>query len=599
MADVPTRAGVAGTYLQTVAYSYGASSGQGSAWFGPSAPMSPTAPPAVAGRQFDYPVGYNLNTRPRIYEPIGFRDLRALADGYDLLRLAIETRKDQLSRMSWSIKSRDTEAADKDDPRVKAITTFLHRPDGVHGWQDWLRPLLEDLFVIDAPALYLQRDRGGRLIEIVQIDGATIKPIIDDWGRTPRPYSEGGANVYPPAYQQVLKGMPAVNYSTRDLLYRPRNRRIHTPYGFSPVEQIVTTVNIALRRQLSTLSHFTEGNIPDAIAQLPKEWSPDQIVSFQEHWDAYFSGDLGRRRRVKFVPGAGANFIHETRPADLKGEVDEWLAKLVCFAFSISPQALTRQMNRASADTQKQLAEEEGLEPVLLWIKALVDDVITFEFGAPDLAFSWDNDDEADETAQLAVLSGYVSKAIMTVNEARDRLGLDPLPDPEASQGMIITASGAVPLGSFAQQQQQTADNAKLMADAQASRPVMRPGADGAQGQQGGVGTQQEPSRDGEVAKYSPDQPRGKDGRFAGGSASSDTSRSSVRKTRWRSAPLRLLERRCWSALLPTRSNRTRSSQRTLVGWTEVPATRPPLRLSRACTRGLFILRSRKKKRMR
>ena len=527
MADVPTRAGVAGTYLQTqtAAYSYGASQGQGSAWFGPSAPMAPSAPPDVAGRQFDYPVGYNLNTRPRVYEPIGFRDLRALADGYDLLRLAIETRKDQLSRMSWSIKSRDSEAKDKNDPRVKALTAFFQRPDGEHGWQDWLRPILEDLFVIDAPALYLRRDRGGRLVELVQLDGATIKPIIDDWGRTPRPYSIGGVDTYPPAYQQILKGLPAVDYSTRDLLYRPRNRRIHTPYGFSAVEQIVTTVNIALRRQLSTLSYFTEGNIPDAIAQLPKEWSPDQIVSFQQHWDAYFSGDLGRRRRVKFVPGAGANFIHETRPADLKGDFDEWLAKLVCFAFSISPQALTKQMNRASADTQKQLSEEEGLEPILLWIKALIDDVIAYEFGASDLAFTWDNDDEADETAQLAVLSGYVSKAIMTVNEARDRLGLDPLPDPEASQGMIITASGAVPLGSFAQQQEQTAANAKLMADAQARQPVVPPGASDLPGQEGhgGSGGRQQPPGHGEVTKANANHDD--EGRFASGSGSAGGSK--------------------------------------------------------------------------
>ena len=526
MADVPTRAGVAGTYLQTVSYGYGASSGQGSAWFGPSAPMAPSAPADVAGRQFDYPVGYNLNTRPRVYEPIGFRDLRALADGYDLLRLAIETRKDQLSRMSWSIKSRDSEAKDKNDPRVKAITTFFQRPDGEHGWQDWLRPILEDLFVIDAPALYLRRDRGGRLVELVQIDGATIKPIIDDWGRTPRPYSEGGAVTYPPAYQQVLKGLPAVDYSTRDLLYRPRNRRIHTPYGFSAVEQIVTTVNIALRRQLSTLSHFTEGNIPDMLVPVPKEWTPDNIVTYQTHWDSYFTGDLGRRRRAKFVPsGTGSGGIHQTAPADLKGEFDEWLAKIVCFALSISPQALTKQMNRASADTQKQLSEEEGLEPILLWIKALIDDVIAYEFGAPDLAFTWDNDDEADETAQLAVLSGYVSKAIMTVNEARDRLGLDPLPDPEASQGMIITASGAVPLGSFAQQQEQSATNAKLMANAQAKQPVVQQGTGGApKDDQGGAGARQEPATDGEVAKYSADQPRGKDGRFASGNDDGGTS---------------------------------------------------------------------------
>ena len=59
----------------------------GASWFGPLAPQPPAAPPDVAGRRFDYPAGFNLQTRPRAYEPIGFLELRALADGYDLLRI--------------------------------------------------------------------------------------------------------------------------------------------------------------------------------------------------------------------------------------------------------------------------------------------------------------------------------------------------------------------------------------------------------------------------------------------------------------------------------------------------------------------------------
>jgi len=54
----------------------------------------------------------------------------------------------------------------------------------------------------------------------------------------------------------------------------------------------------------------------------------------------------------------------------LEGKRDEWLARVCCFAFSISPQAFIRQMNRASAETQKDLSEEEGLAPILLWLKS-------------------------------------------------------------------------------------------------------------------------------------------------------------------------------------------------------------------------------------
>src|SRR6201995_573641 len=99
MAEVPARGGQVGTYLSPyqVNVQYGASTGisrgTGADWFGPLNPLAPIAPPDVAGRRFDYAPGYNLITRPRAYEPIGFAELRGFADAYDLLRLGIETRK--------------------------------------------------------------------------------------------------------------------------------------------------------------------------------------------------------------------------------------------------------------------------------------------------------------------------------------------------------------------------------------------------------------------------------------------------------------------------------------------------------------------------
>ena len=41
----------------------------------------------------------------------------------------------------------------------------------------------------------------------------------------------------------------------------------------SPVEQIALTVNIALRRDASTLDHYRAGSSPDAFATLPNEWT--------------------------------------------------------------------------------------------------------------------------------------------------------------------------------------------------------------------------------------------------------------------------------------------------------------------------------------
>ncbi len=414
-------------------------------WFGPLEPIAPSAPADVAGRQWDYPAGYNLSLQPRPQDAAGFTALRSLADGYDLLRLVIETRKDQVSRLAWSIKPR-VAGPSHDPARIADVKTFFQRPDGIHGWVDWLRILLEELFVIDAPALYMQRDRAGRLIALMPLDGATIKPVIDAWGRTPQPFQQGDRTVYPTAYQQILKGFPAVDYSTRDLLYRPRNPRVNKAYGYSPVEQVATTVNIALRRQLFLMDYFTDGNIPDSLIGVPETWTPDQIGTYQKYWDAYFSGDLARRRRAKFVPGGVAKTFIQTKEPELKSLFDEWLARIVCFAFSISPQALVQGMNRATAEVQKTLAQEEGLAPILLWVKALVDDVLAGEFAAADLEFAWLPETTIDPQAQEAILSSFTSRGILTLNEARADLGRPPLANPAADMPMALTGAGYVPL---------------------------------------------------------------------------------------------------------------------------------------------------------
>ena len=62
-------------------------------------------------RLWDFPVGYNTIYTPRSYEAIGFDELRALADSHDITRLAIETRKDQIEKLDWTIKSRNRKRA--------------------------------------------------------------------------------------------------------------------------------------------------------------------------------------------------------------------------------------------------------------------------------------------------------------------------------------------------------------------------------------------------------------------------------------------------------------------------------------------------------
>jgi Phage portal protein len=449
-------------------------------WMGPLTPMLPIAPKEVAGRQWDFVPGFNLLTEPRASEPVTFAMLRMLAESFDPVRLIIERRKDQLCRMPWTIRQKHDEDGRRPSSTpairntIREVKNFFKKPTYELSFRDWLRILLEDHFVIDAPTLFCERDRAGSLLYLQPMDGGLIKRVIDSWGRTPRPipwdgnpvdwngltitaenfhtqgfkYDAKGAWLLPPAYQQILKGLPAVDYTTQDIIYKPMNLRSHSLYGFSPVEQILTTVNIAMRRSASQLEYFKEGNQPEALFSLPESWTPDQIGRFQDYFDSMYSGNLANRRKLKFIAGGSRDSYVAIKEPPLKNEFDEWLVRIACFAFSYPPAAFVSLSNRSIAEQHAKTGEEEGLQSTKLFVADLINGVIENDFDAA-LEFTWVEEEEIDQKIESEILSTYVSNGILTINQAREKLGEQPDADPAANKLMIKTQTGYTPIGNI------------------------------------------------------------------------------------------------------------------------------------------------------
>jgi len=399
--------------------------------FSPSYPLVP--PERERGRLWDFPVGYNTLYTPRSYESIGFDELRALAESHDITRLAIETRKDQVEKLEWTIRSRNEKKPAVDAAlRIDKLIEFWRKPDGGQPFATWLREALEDVLVLDAPAFEIRRNRGSEIIGLDVVGGSTIKVLIDDTGRRPVPPA--------PAYEQIIHGRPWRLLTSDELIYAPRNPRPHKAYGFSPVEQILITVNIGLRRQMMQLQHFTEGNAPPGLLNAPDGWSPEQIRQFQEWFDAILAGNTGSRTRLVWGP-SGAQY-QAFKEAPYKDDFDEWLARIVCYAFSLPPTAFTPQVNRATAQTAQEAAQEEGLAPLLGWVKRHIDGVIQDRMGHRDLEFAWSDVRPTDPTDQATILGNYVKDGIYTLNEARDILGLSPVAGGE--EPMFLTPQGPI-----------------------------------------------------------------------------------------------------------------------------------------------------------
>jgi hypothetical protein len=109
-----------------------------------------------------------------------------------------------------------------------------------------------------------------------------------------------------------------------------------------------------------------------------------------------------------------------------------------------------RQVNRATAEQAQETALEEGLAPLMGWAKRLCDTLIQDRFGHPDLEFAWGDKRPVDPGDQSKILDTYVQRGVMSINEARDVLGLDPIEGGDIAT-ITVPGQGPVPVAQLGQ----------------------------------------------------------------------------------------------------------------------------------------------------
>jgi Phage portal protein len=417
------------------------------AFFPPLNPLQPVAqfPEAMGIRPWDYPVGWNQRVTPRTGYSVGFGTLKALADGFDVLRIMIERVKDKIATKPWAFLPKDEHK--KPDDRCKELEEFFAFPDREHSWQDWARMLLEQAIVYDAPAVYLRPTRGGELFSAEVWDGSLISPKIMADGRAP-PADAG------PAYQQVLKGLPAVDWIKPvpkgqpvpadpmgnpfpELLYKPRNPRVDSPYGYGPVEQIVMTINIAIRQEVWLLSYYTDGSQPDVAFSTPSTWTTQDIANFKRWWDSVLSGNLAERRGTMFLPD-GTKIFNFKEGAIQDNQTAEWVIRVMCFALGLNPMPFVKQMNRGQEQTHHEEAQQEGEGPWISWLVDFIGAIVRLKFGWDDIEFRFDEADSVDPVDQSKIDASDVAAGIYHPDEIRANRGDSPMPADLRSQMAMV-----------------------------------------------------------------------------------------------------------------------------------------------------------------
>lgn len=398
--------------------------------YSPSNPLPPQNQ-GVNPWQYQFQVGSNLVITPRTEREgalLPFKVLRDVAANHDITALCIKMMIDQVCGDEWDIVVADKNDREHYENDIKAVKKFFARPDKVHLFNDWLKPILYDTLSIDAACMFKRRTRGGKLYSLEYVDGSTIKPLIDCYGRTPLPpYA---------AYQQIVYGYPygssenaetkTLGFTTEEISYRPRYPRSFSRYGTSPIENILMKINIALRRDTVNLAYYTDGTTPDGgIFTFDKEdMTPDQIEQFATLYNDIMAGRLKERMKLKFLPKGKYTATKEHK---FDVQYDEWIARIVAIAFGVNPQQFIMMMNRSTGQLQDEQQTELGLAPLENFLDEWFTDIIQNDLGYPHLKFSYIGEKREDAAMSIKRDVEFVQSGILTIDEVRSQRGMPPI----------------------------------------------------------------------------------------------------------------------------------------------------------------------------
>lgn len=394
--------------------------------FAPGSPLAP-APglvPADGPREREYQVGYNIGSLPRNTELTSFSQLRNLALLFDAVQLCESVYFDVIARLQLKITFEPDVIPDgesEQDEKWRAIAQppeeWLQRPDGVTDYHNWMIASVRDVLELGQSPIYLARDRMGEVLRMDLVDGATMKPLLDERGRTPQPPF--------PAYQQFLYGIPAGRYTTDNLFMMRETSRSDSIYPFSRVERIILRINQALRKQNLDLARYTDGAIPEGLIFPPGDaettWTPEQLQEYEQAFNGLLAGNDRYKVRMKFGP-PGGTFVDTRSGEDTEKLMafDTFLLNITVAVFGLTMDEIsfTQDSNRSVGQSQQNVVYRRVIEPLANRYAHFFTRMVKEKFDRR-LRVMWTGMEEREDqltkvqTLQIGVQSGALSVSRM------------------------------------------------------------------------------------------------------------------------------------------------------------------------------------------
>lgn len=308
---------------------------------------------------------------------------------------------------------------------AQQVAAFFKTPNQDNDWTDFAHKWATDLLIYDAFAVERVRGVSGKLQELVVWRGGDICPLQDEHGR-----------VF--AYRQEMAVHGPVRFVPEDLDYGNIFPNTTYPNGQPLIETLVEEF-ITMRAQAQHFRRLVDADeIPPGILALVGV--ADVAL---KRFEAKMKAQAGQDDQFRIVstedPAGKVEWIQLQRSLkdlDWLPNVKE-VRKTIWRLFHVTPVTMgeTDAVPRASAEVQVEIADQGLIGPMLRKLERLVNERwIPLILGSQELAsmvyFSFDltpDLSQQDQKVRAERLAALIGSNVISVNEARDELGYDPV----------------------------------------------------------------------------------------------------------------------------------------------------------------------------
>lgn len=367
------------------------------------------------------------------------RQLRHWSENSEFLRAAIDIRKGQVSSADW-----DIVPYDPGKPYPKRIQRQLRElfdlPNPKNeSFQTFIESVVEDILVLDAGAIEIERNLRLEPVWLWPVDGSEIKvsKVWDGDPMEPRYF-------WWPDYQERAE---LLNQDMLYIMQRPSTRRV---VGLGNVEVLKMAIDAELKgsnynaNQVSTAAS-------DGIFDLGENARPEQVEKFKSYW---FSEVAGKAATAFWGGTKGASWI-DLRKGNRDMQFMEWqqyLIHKVAAVFEMHPADLgfTETVNRATAEVQDAQTNERGAKRLLGTVQSHLTREVVWDprYGgrANNLCFRFTKLNMRESLGDAKVDQIHVDSFVDSVNAIRKGKGQEPFPDEVFDWPIAVTPVGAVSL---------------------------------------------------------------------------------------------------------------------------------------------------------